>query len=125
MNVLKGPCCVHLSLSGTCRRRRRGAPLSRGDSSRRTLNGERCLHHQHHTHAPQPAVSVCGHIAVCHQLVAISEVPDVVDGGGSFEVATGIVELDSEDHVLTTKENIVRLVDRSPLGDVDSHRDLI
>lgn len=62
---------------------------------------------------------------MCHQLVAISEVPDVVDGGGSFEVATGIMELDFEDHVLTTKENIVRLVDRSPLGDVDSHRDLI
>lgn len=62
---------------------------------------------------------------MCHQLVAISEVPDVVDGGSGFEVAAGIMELDFEDHVLATKENIVRLVDRGLLGDVDSHRDLI
>ncbi len=60
-----------------------------------------------------------------YQLVAISEVPDIVNGGRGFEVATGVMELDFKDHVLTTKENILRLVDRSPLGDVDCHWDLI
>lgn len=60
-----------------------------------------------------------------HQLVAISEVPDVINGGGGFEVATGVMKLDFEDHVLTAEENILRLVDRSPLGDVDCHRDLV
>jgi len=62
---------------------------------------------------------------VCHQLVAISEVPDVVNGGCGFEVAAGVMELDFENHVLTTKENILRLVDRSLLGDVNCNWDLI
>lgn len=62
---------------------------------------------------------------MCDKLVAISEVPDVVDGGGGFEVAAGVMELDFEDHVLTAEENVLRLVDRSLLGDVDCQWDLI
>lgn len=106
---------IYVSLSSTWS----GAFLSRADSSGQTLSRKCCLHHQFHTHVPQPAVGVCGHISVCYQLVAISEVPDVVNGSSSFEVPAGVVQLDFEDHVLTTKENIVRLVDRSLLGDAD------
>ena len=102
-----------------------GASLSWSGSGGRTLHRERCFHHQLHTHDPQPAVGVCGHSAVCHQLVAVPEVPDVVNRGSGFEVAAGVMELDFEDHVLTTKENIASLVDRSLLGDVDCHWDLI
>lgn len=114
-----------MSLSSTCGRGWCGAFLSRGGNSGQTLYRECCLHHQFHTHGPQPAVGVRGHIVVCYQLVAISEVPDVVKGSGGFEVAAGVMELDFEDHVLTTKEYIVGLVHRSLLGDADCHWDLI
>jgi len=97
----------------------------RGGRSRWTLDRKRCLHHQLHTHGPQRAVGVCGHPVVCYQLVAISEVPDVVNGSGGFQVAAGVVELDLEDHVLATEENIRRLVHRRLLGDVDRQWDLI
>lgn len=96
-----------------------------GDSGWWTLRGKCCLHHQLHTHVPQPIVGVCGQVPMCHHLVSVSEVPDVVNGGGGFEVPTGIVELDFEDHVLSTKENIISLVDRSLLRNVDRHWDLI
>lgn len=62
---------------------------------------------------------------MCYQLVAISEVPDVVNSGSGFEVTAGVMELDFEDHVLTTEENILRLVEWSLLGDADCHWDLI
>lgn len=104
-----------LCLSGTC-------GWSRGG---RTLCGECRLHHQLHVHGAQPAVGVCGHVAVCHQLVAVLEVPDVVDGSGRFEVTAGVMKLDFEDHVLSTEENIVRLVDGGLLGDADCHGDLV
>lgn len=68
---------------------------------------------------------MCGHVTVCYQLVAISKVPDVVNGGGGFEVAAWVVELDLKDYIFTAEENILGLVDRSLLGDVDCHWDLI
>lgn len=111
--------------SVTCRGCWCGAHLSRSGGSGRTLDGERCLHQQLHFHGPQCAVRVCGNVAVCDQLVAVPEVPDVVDGSGSFEVAAGVVELDFEEYFLAPEENVVRLVDGGLLGDADGHRDLI
>lgn len=109
----------------TCVRWRRGTSWSCGCSSWWTFDRESCLHHQLHTHAPQHTVGVCGHVTVCYQLIAISEVPDVVDSSGGFEVSTGVMELDVEDHVLTAEKNILRLANRSLLGDVDCQWDLI
>lgn len=103
----------------------RGGHLSRGGGSGRTLDGERCLHQQLHFHGPQRAVRVCSDVAVCDQLVAVPEVPDVVDGSGGFEVAAGVVELDLEEYFLAAEENVVRLVDGGLLGDADGHRDLV
>lgn len=94
-------------LLGTCVRWWRDALWSRGSGSWWALHRERCLHHELHTHGPQRAVGVCGHLAVRHQLVAISEVPDVVDGGSSFEVATGVMKLDFKHHILTAEENVL------------------
>lgn len=68
---------------------------------------------------------MCGDVAVRDQLVAVPEVPDVVDGGGSFEVAAGVVELNFEEYFLAAEENVVRLVDGGLLGDADGHRDLV
>lgn len=112
---------IYASLSSTWS----GAFLSRGGTGGQTLCRKCCLNHQLHTHVPQPAVGVCGHITVRYQLVAISEVPDVVNGSSGFEVPAGVMKPDFEDHVLTTKENIVRQVHRSLLGDADCQRDLI
>lgn len=114
-----------MSLLSTCSRLWCGALLNGGGSSGQTLYWEGCLDQQFHIPGPQAAVGVRDQIAVCYQLVAISEVPDVVNGSSGFEVATGVMELDFKDHVLTTKENIVRLVDRCLLGDADCYRDLI
>lgn len=109
----------------TCGRGWRGALPSGRCGGGRALDGEGGLHHQLDAHHAQPAVGVRGDGPVRHQLVAVSEVPDVVDGGGLFEVAAGVMELDVEDHILTTVEDVGRLVDRSLLGDVDCHWDLI
>lgn len=112
--------------SVTCRGCWRGAALSRGGGSGRTLDGESCLHQQLHFHGSQRAVGVCSDVAVCDQLVAVPEVPDVVDGGGGgFEVAAGVVELDFEEYFLAAEENVVRLVDGGLLGDADGHRNLV
>lgn len=54
---------------------------------------------------------MCGHGAMCYQLVAVSEVPDVVNSGGGFEVAAGVMELDFEDHVLTAEKNVLRFIE--------------
>lgn len=106
-------------------RKRRGASRSLGGRGGRALHWERGLHHQLHAHLPQRAVGVRGHVAVGHQLIAVSEVPDEVDGGGGFQVAAGVVELDLEDHVLTAEEDVFGLAARSLLGDADRHWDLI
>lgn len=90
-----------------------------------TLCWERRLHHQLHAHGAQPAVGVRGHVAVRHQLVAVPEVPDVVEGGGRSQVAAGVVKLHLEDHVLSTEEDVLRLVDGCLLGDADCHGDLV
>lgn len=66
-----------------------------------------------------------GHVAVRHQLVAVPEVPDVVEGGGRFQVTAGVVEMDAEDHVLAAEKDVLRLVDRCLLGDLDGHGDLV
>lgn len=102
-----------------------GAFLSWGGRGGQTLCRKCCLHYQLHTHVPQPAVGVCGHISVRYQLVAISEVPDVVNGSSGFEVSARVMQLDFEDHILTAKENIVRLVHCILLGYADCQRDLI
>lgn len=109
--------CPYLTVSpsGTCGRGRGG----------RTLYGEGCLHHQLHLHGAQPAVGVRGHVAQRHQLVAVPEVPDVVDGGGGLQVTAGVVNLDSEDHGHATEEDVLRLVDGCLLGDADRNGDLV
>lgn len=93
--------------SVTCRRFWCCTPWSWGGNSRWTFNRKCSLHHQPHTDLPQRAVGVCGHITVCYQLVAISKVPDVVNGSGGFEVAAGVVQLDLKDYIITTEENIL------------------
>lgn len=103
------------SESGTCGRGRGG----------QALHGEGRLHHQLHVHGAQPAVGVCDQAAVRHQLVSVHEVPDVVDGRGTFQVAAGVVELDFEDQVLPAEENVLGLVDGRLLGDADGHGDLV
>lgn len=65
------------------------------------------------------------HAAVRHQLVPVPEVPDVVDGRRRFQVAAGVVELDSEDHVRAAEEHVLGLVGGRLLGDVDRHGDLV
>lgn len=97
----------------------------RGGRRRGTLNRKGGLHHQLHTHLPQRRVGVRGQLSVCHQLVAVSEIPDVVDGHCSFQVVAGVVKVNCEDHVLATDEHVRRLVNRRLLGDVDRHWDLI
>lgn len=99
--------------------------MCRGGGGGWTLCRERRLYHQLHTHTPQRAVGVCGHVAVGHQLVAVSEVPDVVDGGRRSEVPAGVVELDFEEHVLAANENVLGLVGCGLLGDFNCNWDLI
>lgn len=60
-----------------------------------------------------------------HKLVAVPEVPDVVDGSGGFQVPAGVVEPDFEDHVPATEKNVLGLVDGRLLGDADRHGDLV
>lgn len=60
-----------------------------------------------------------------YQLVAVSEVPDVVNGCCSFQVVARVMKVNREDHVLATDEHICRLVNRRLLEDVDYYWDLI
>lgn len=60
-----------------------------------------------------------------HQPVAVPEVPDVVHGGGGFQVPAGVVEPDFEDHVPAAEKNVLGLVDGRLLGDADRHGDLV
>lgn len=60
-----------------------------------------------------------------YQLIAVSKIPDVVNGGSSFQVAAGVMEVDFENHILTTDEDILRLVDCTLLRDVDRHWNFI
>lgn len=60
-----------------------------------------------------------------HQLVAVPEVPQEVNGGGGAQVATGVVQPHLEEDVLTADEDVLGLVGGRLLGDGDCNRDLI
>lgn len=75
----------------TCRRCQCGAHLCRGGSGGRALGDERGFYHQLDLHGAQLTVGVRGDIAVRHQLVAVPEVPQEVDGGGGAQVTTWVV----------------------------------
>lgn len=112
-------------LSVTCRGCQSGAHLCWGGSGGRALGDECGLYHQLDLHGAQLTVGVSGDVAVRHQLVAVPEVPQEVNGGGGAQVTTGVVQPHLEEDFLTTEEDALGLVDGRLLGDGDGYRDLI
>ena len=86
---------------------------------------DRHLHRQLHVNFADRAVGVRGHVAMGDQLVAVLEVPDVVDGIGSLQVVTGVVNRHTEHHVLATHKHARRQVGCCLLGNIHRHWDLV
>lgn len=113
------------SSSVTCCWCQRRAHLRWRGSGWRARGDEGGLYHQLDLHGAQLTIGVRSHVTVRHQLVAVPEVPQVVDWGGSAQVAAGVVQPHLEEDVLTAEEDILGLVDGRLLGDGDDKRDLI